>query len=543
MGLMKDKIDKLNQIKQTPTGGLGSGNYGGVGQAQAMPLPKVVEKPAPTVTATSTYNSGTVPTATSNALGLEYDPNKPTEVKQPDVKPAPIGANVTGMINDLATTQTSEKMAALALAKQRALSQLEAEKSAIAPAYYDKRNQSAALSQQQARNFGEYMANRGQTNAGISAQGELMRGNALQGQIGALNQQEAQAIADIERRRTDINNAESDQQIQAISEIAAQKMQNLINQANQNVGYGFQQAQLTGVMPDGTQTLAKQDQLMTKDQWERQFAEAQLQNKIGNFGVDPTTGIPTMAGIRAGLENQGIKLDNQGRAIDNQGKIITNRYLEPQLIQALRSGAQKIKLADIEIMNEQQKAEFLPKFLNQEYDANQLKNIGAQIANDISKLNLGSLPEQLKLTIAKAKQDLDQGELNIANLRIQNSNLDEKLKAEIAGVIANTAQGWEGLKIQQQNADTARINATTKETNAEAKKSPYYAEAAKRIDDFVSNLAKETMPDNITTKDTLIAMPDSAENIKFINMVEGANITPDEREAMYRIYGVPFPKK
>jgi hypothetical protein len=94
------------------------------------------------------------------------------------------------------------------LQKQRdsALSGLDVEKGALVDTYYNKRNQAAGRSDIGALNFAQFMASRGvQGNAG--AMPEVYRNASLQGQMGALDQQEAAGNADIETRRSDINSA------------------------------------------------------------------------------------------------------------------------------------------------------------------------------------------------------------------------------------------------------------------------------------------------------------------------------------------------
>ena len=83
---------------------------------------------------------------------------------------------------------------------------LDTEAAKVAPVYYDKRNQAAASSDVGALNFAQYMAGRGIKGAagGMPA---IYRNAALQGNIGALNQQEAGINDEIGRNRSEIQNA------------------------------------------------------------------------------------------------------------------------------------------------------------------------------------------------------------------------------------------------------------------------------------------------------------------------------------------------
>ena len=100
-------------------------------------------------------------------------------------------------INQLTTARLNEQLALLAKGKEQMISNLNSEKSGIQPHYYDQRNVLAAQKAQSSRNFAEFMANRGSTNAGSSAQADLMSNVAHQGNLGTLGRQETQAYSDI----------------------------------------------------------------------------------------------------------------------------------------------------------------------------------------------------------------------------------------------------------------------------------------------------------------------------------------------------------
>ena len=129
----------------------------------------------------------------------------------------------------LKQAQYEARANALKTQKNTALSSLDAEKSTISPMYYDKRNQAAAQSDIGALNFAQFMASRGvQGNAG--AMPEVYRNAALQGQIGALNQQEASDLSSIENRRSDIIRAYESDLAAAKAETEAQALQAIIEQ-------------------------------------------------------------------------------------------------------------------------------------------------------------------------------------------------------------------------------------------------------------------------------------------------------------------------
>ena len=137
--------------------------------------------------------------------------------------------NYEDQLRQLKEAQYEARANALKTQKNTALSSLDAEKSTISPMYYDKRNQAAAQSDIGALNFAQFMASRGvQGNAG--AMPEVYRNAALQGQIGALNQQEASDLSSIENRRSDINRAYESDLAAAKADTEAQALQAIIEQ-------------------------------------------------------------------------------------------------------------------------------------------------------------------------------------------------------------------------------------------------------------------------------------------------------------------------
>jgi hypothetical protein len=99
----------------------------------------------------------------------------------------------------------SNYQARLDNALQQSMANLESEQAKIKPYYYDARNREQAQSDISALNFAQYMAGRG-IKGSAAAMPEIYRNVALQGQLGALNRQEAANQAEIERARTTTQN-------------------------------------------------------------------------------------------------------------------------------------------------------------------------------------------------------------------------------------------------------------------------------------------------------------------------------------------------
>lgn len=149
---------------------------------------------------TNTINKGVggVPSSGSQSSGDPYDK---------------MMADYQAQQKALADAQRQSRIAALGKARDNSLANLDnslssvmttyaGEQAALKPQYYNARNQVAANADIQAKNFAEYQASRGVKGA-AAAQPEIYRNIATQGQIGALNQQQAAANEDIARRQTE----------------------------------------------------------------------------------------------------------------------------------------------------------------------------------------------------------------------------------------------------------------------------------------------------------------------------------------------------
>ncbi|OUS72976.1 hypothetical protein B1748_23495 [Paenibacillus sp. MY03] len=167
---------------------------------------------------------------------------------------APAQQSSQSYIDALNEARKQQTLAQLGKSRDAALSNINAEKATIQPRYYDARNQTAASSQQNARNFAEYMAARGGTASGANAQAELTRGMALQGNLGSLRRQETAAFDDIGRRTTDLENAYQSDIASAYAGIEADRMQAMLNDYYQQQQRELQIAQLTGIL-NGQKTL------------------------------------------------------------------------------------------------------------------------------------------------------------------------------------------------------------------------------------------------------------------------------------------------
>ncbi len=161
-----------------------------------------------------------------------YTYNKPT-LSEPVIEVPDYYSKQEDLLSKQYALQEKSRIDALKAAQANALSALSREETTINPAYRKGMSNISSTANLQARNLAEYLAQRGQTSSGISAQSRLnIQGNAMS-QQSALEQQRASAIADIEQRRTDTQSAYDAGAVQAATERSISETQGLIDLANQ----------------------------------------------------------------------------------------------------------------------------------------------------------------------------------------------------------------------------------------------------------------------------------------------------------------------
>lgn len=126
--------------------------------------------------------------------------------------------------------QKKKAISDLEAQQKQSLSNLDAELNTVKPTYYAKKDSANVQSQVAGKNFAEYLANSGRSNSGIGAQYEMSRLNNLQRSLNDLNTAEASTIADINRRKTDVNNLYQSGLASANAQIEADYITNLLNQ-------------------------------------------------------------------------------------------------------------------------------------------------------------------------------------------------------------------------------------------------------------------------------------------------------------------------
>ena len=169
-------------------------------------------------------------------------------------------ANYEEDLNRLKTAQRNAAIADLENTRNQALSNLEAEKNQNTSLYNQQRSTANAQNRMNAKNFQEYLAATGRANSGLSAQAKMQNQNNLDTNLNYLNAGEAGALADINRRTTDAQNAYNSGLASANANIEANYIQNLLDQRNQQLARDLQERQFQESIRQFNENLALQKQ-------------------------------------------------------------------------------------------------------------------------------------------------------------------------------------------------------------------------------------------------------------------------------------------
>ena len=161
-------------------------------------------------------------------------------------------------LNNLKSAQQRAAVADLQNTRNQALSNLQAEQAKNAGTFNTQRSSANAQNRMNAKNFQEYLASTGRANSGLAAQARMQNANNLNTNINALNAGEAAALADINRRTTDANNAYNSGLASANANIEANYIQNLLNERNKELDRQLQERQFQESIRQFNENLALQ---------------------------------------------------------------------------------------------------------------------------------------------------------------------------------------------------------------------------------------------------------------------------------------------
>ncbi len=165
-------------------------------------------------------------------------------------------------LNRLKNAQRDAAIADLQNTRDQALSNLQAERNQNASLYNQQRSTANAQNRLSAKNFQEFLAQTGRANSGLSAQARMQNANNLNTNLNFLNAGESSALADINRRTTDAQNAYNTGLAGANAKIEAEYIQNLLNERDKELQRQLQERQFQESIRQFNENMALQRQKM-----------------------------------------------------------------------------------------------------------------------------------------------------------------------------------------------------------------------------------------------------------------------------------------
>jgi len=146
-------------------------------------------------------------------------------------------------LKDLAAAEKKQKQTELDQARAQALTEVQRTEAQLMPQFTKQKQQASVQSQLGAKNFAEFLAQRGQTRAGLATQGELSRQNVLGRQIGEIGTAENQAVQQFGQQRADIGTQYQQNLTSAYGDIESSLRNSLFQLAQQREAEAKAQAE------------------------------------------------------------------------------------------------------------------------------------------------------------------------------------------------------------------------------------------------------------------------------------------------------------
>lgn len=359
--------------------------------------------------------------------------------------------DIAGEIQRLKQADLQRKISALSSARDKTLSSLDAEKSGIAPQYYDKGNQARAQSATQFKNFGEFLAQRGLSSAGVSAEGMLKNQGQLQGTLGLLNRQEQSAFDDIARRRSDANTAYETGVASASADADYSASERLLNELGTQREYARDDARYADTREDvkyGREYQSKRDDKSDsrydqeyKDsrgdvKYNKEYQEAQDKKNDERYKMEYNDRMEQQEFENALSQNQFNeaksqnayvrKMQEKGFTADEAQRKWDNSFKTKQFEQSIKDG----KLSQSNWQKEMTFKEAQAK-IEKALAQGRLNNDNAQLALQQAKLNADNDPNSLDNQYKKAQ---------IENIKNKGTDFDYKTDADFQATYSAAIQ-------------------------------------------------------------------------------------------------------
>ena len=456
----------------------------------------------------------------------------------------------TKEINALKDSRLKAEQSALEARRQATINSLNAQQSKIQPKVDENKNSSSIASQLNARNFAEYMAQRGNNNpagqSGTMNQANISRGVALQGAYSAADKWGRDQFAEYERQKSEANTASNNELSTIQSKIESDAMQSLINakiqqeqnrinqmNADRSFNEGVRQFNVGQVNSDRAYNEGVRqfdvgqgnfDKTFNQNQSnsDRTFNEGIRQFNVGQGNWDKIFNQTQNNADRTfKLQEDSEKLNRMNTLAGLTGQIPASELISQMSssqIEAYKNLANQNGgfAAAINSTNDPVQKAIINEFRNQYLQQNPnnpyantqtnnvmvptmqgrqlesglqteaMQRVGLEISNKINQIKLDNLPEETALMLKTAKIQADKGQADLAYQLIVNSNAPEKFKAEIAQTYQQVAASKASVDQAWKQLDISQQKANNKSSNSEFKKTPYYSDTYNAIADQIT---------------------------------------------------------
>ena len=230
------------------------------------------------------------------------------------------------------TAQRDAAIADLENTRNQALSNLQAERQQNSALYNQQRSSANAQNRLSAKNFQEYLAQTGRANSGLSAQARMQNANNLNTNLNYLNAGESSALADINRRTTDAQNAYNTGLAGANATIEANYIQNLLNERDKALQRELQERQFQESIRQFNENMALQ----------RQQLYSRFNSGSGGGGSSRSSGGASNNDVQISSVSSPAKFSSGGAAgwyVNNAQGLTSKNQLDNAIAQGLSSGA------------------------------------------------------------------------------------------------------------------------------------------------------------------------------------------------------------
>lgn len=419
--------------------------------------------------------------------GQQSQSMQPTQQIQ---TPSTYQTNASDMIEEQARQQMAAQAAAIQAARDKQVSEYNSQISQAPQTYQPLRNEASYAGAKNLQAANERMAAMGMYNSGDSVTAGIQVNAATQNNINALNLQEQNLVNQLKKAIADANESANSQILQSNSEINAQKLQALINQANADRDYNFQVDQTA--YNRGQDALNRTDKINEAMGYVNPYANVVVPENIKQQLAPYANNYAAYA-----QANPNTELGNWANILGVQ-KLFANPDLLAKYGEKFKTSAQKAQ--DLQNEANQLALKYQSQIYQGQIDEQTLKNEYQRLVNQ-------GYPKQQAMELAVAQANINQS------------------NASAAAAIMNARTNQDQLAWAKSlnNPANQKINSNSAFT----------------IDDWAKTLDNEFLP-KIDSYGNVVSSG-ITNNVEREKRILGLGLPSDMTKALYQRYNIPLP--